>query len=447
MKSKSERNYDFRGFNPRPYASELLKKHKNGIKFERLKEKGRWWVYDREKNIWATSGAKGILEAELRLNGLTKQDRKIHCVNEVLADLKVMTPKLEEVIEPPWRLIPFNDCYFDLTTGKSHSYSPDEFFISKLKVNYNPKATCPTIDRIFSQLVRPKELVDLYEAIAYCFVRSYPGAKIMVLYGVGDNGKSVYMTITKNTLGFHNVDSVSLYNLQHDRFKVAELHGKFANFSSETDPGDLDRKSSIVKQLTGGDLVQAERKFRDPFRFVNYAKLFWSMNRLPPTRDKSRAFYRRIQLIEFPYVFEGRGRDDRTIIDKIPEREYEGLAFKCVNILKRLANEDNFHFTNETSAEETEQTYERLSDPIGTFIEENCIQDDESHIQKGEFKNRFKGWVKENRQLCGYKINDARIKEAMKERSFFDGRPVTGKDEDGNLLRARAWEGVGWRTT
>ncbi len=55
--------------------------------------------------------------------------------------------------------------------------------------------------------------------------------------------------------------------------------------------------------------------------------------------------------------------------------------------------------------------------------------------------------MKKTKQLHGYRINDARVKEAMRERGYSDGRPVIGNDEDGNPLRAHVWEGVGWRTT
>jgi putative DNA primase/helicase len=428
-------------FNPRPYVGKLLRKYK--IKFQPLVKKGRFFVYDKSQGIWSTGKNPTMLIDELRRNVLPIQYRSTGSVNQVLEDLKSFAPKINEVVEPDWWFIPFNDGYYNLKTEEFNPHEPEMFFISKLGVNFNPKAKCPTVDRIFSQVVEPQNVIDLYETIGYTFVRCYYGNKIIVMYGIGDNGKSVVLSIIRETLGKENTSATPLYDLQYKNFSSAELFGKFANFSSESDPGDLDGKNSKIKQITGGDAIQAEKKFRDPFQFVNYAKLFWSMNRIPETSDKSLAFYRRVHLIRFPYVFEGKKKDDRTLLDKIPPEEHEGLAFKCLGYLKRLAIDNNFHFTNETPIHETETKYEKLSNPISAFIDEKCIEEDEASIVKSVFRKEFKKWLDHYQtDFRGYQIDDAKIKKEMGRRGIYDLRP-RGKGEDEK--RPWKWMGVRWK--
>jgi len=47
----------------------------------------------------------------------------------------------------------------------------------------------------------------------------------------------------------------------------------------------------------------AEKKSQQPFSFVNYAKLHFSANELPFTKDQTPAFFDRWLLIEPPYRF------------------------------------------------------------------------------------------------------------------------------------------------
>ncbi|GAI67172.1 unnamed protein product [marine sediment metagenome] len=82
--------------------------------------------------------------------------------------------------------------------------------------------------------------------------------------------------------------------------------------------------------------MRGERKFKDEFHFVNYAKLIFLGNEIPYSTDKSFAFYRRMSLVEFPKRFEIKIKADPFIIDRIPEAEFEAVGFESIQILKEL---------------------------------------------------------------------------------------------------------------
>ena len=70
----------------------------------------------------------------------------------------------------------------------------------------------------------------------------------------------------------------------------------------ETDFNEM-KKTSMLKKLSGGDLIGFEYKRKDPFEDKNYAKITISTNNLPSTSDKTIGFYRRWLIIDFPITF------------------------------------------------------------------------------------------------------------------------------------------------
>jgi len=59
----------------------------------------------------------------------------------------------------------------------------------------------------------------------------------------------------------------------------------------------------MFKILTGGDDVLVEKKFEAPFKFQNKSVFVFSANELPEVDDGTFAFWRRWNVIEFPYKF------------------------------------------------------------------------------------------------------------------------------------------------
>ena len=94
---------------------------------------------------------------------------------------------------------------------------------------------------------------------------------------------------------------------------------------ADISPDVIFNNTGILKKLTGNDLHTGEFKFKDQFKFTNYAKLIFSCNKIPQSEDYTDAFVRRIFIINFTQQFLGE-KDDPYIIDKIStEEEFSGL--------------------------------------------------------------------------------------------------------------------------
>lgn len=303
----------------------------------------------------------------LRKGILNREHLKKYYVSEVIEDIKDMTFKRYSFSEPDPELIPFNDKIYDLKTYRLLDYSPEYHFINKLKVNIDTQnKECPFIEKIFAEMVGEPYKDLLFELSAYCLLRDYPYQKMFFLYGPGGNGKGTYINMLTKLIGRKYVSHIDLNELINNRFATSDFHGKFANISGEVDMNFL-KKTSILKKLTGGDIIKGEEKFKKPFDFKNYAKIIIVTNKIPETIDRTPAFFRRVNLIEFPNEFEKDGSMDRGILHKISKKEYEGYAWKCIENL-RIIRERDYVMSNNISTDESTKIYDRLSSPLVKYL-------------------------------------------------------------------------------
>lgn len=419
-------------FNPRPYTEQLLNTHQ--MKYDNYE---RFWIYDSETGIWKDK-AKLILNAILRQWILGEDDYKRYCVAEILEDIKGWVLVTEDPKEPePW-LIPFHNKVYNLKTDELEDHTPEYFFINKLAISINEEhRECPTIDKILRELVAPDDVITLYEMAAYCLYRGYPYPKLFILHGSGGNGKTVYTKMISRILGEENISLITSNDLQTNRFASSQLFRKFLNVSGEMDYNIL-KHTSRIKQTCGEDLIYCERKFREPFPFTNYAKLMFLTNQVPLTADKTYAFFRRIFLLEFPHKFVLGETADPMVVQKIPQEEFEGFAWQCLQVLKKLY-QNSFVFTNHEKTEEVTKTYEHLSNPLSKFLEEETEKEVNSNIRAADLYEKYEIYQKEH----GFRIwSTKEIVKAMREKGF---EQKIVRDSENKSTTYRAFIELRWK--
>jgi P4 family phage/plasmid primase-like protien len=181
----------------------------------------------------------------------------------------------------------------------------------------------PKTVEIFKQWVNEDWLL-LFEIIGYCFVPYYPMNKAFMLIGTGANGKSTFTTLLAKILGEYNITSISLQELTEDKFAKASLFNKLANIHPDIRRKPL-KYTDDFKQLTGEDIVSANRKFKDRIQFHNRAKLIFACNQLPETNETSKAFWDRWIIIQFPNTFERRISNIEFINNNFSEEDIEKI--------------------------------------------------------------------------------------------------------------------------
>ena len=112
----------------------------------------------------------------------------------------------------------------------------------------------------------------IQEMLGYFLIPVNHAQKCFIIVGKGGAGKSVLLRVLNELLlGKENVSNVAWQAL-NDRFKTAELFGKWANICAELPTKGIE-DNGIFKALVGEDYLTVEKKNKNPFSFQPYARL------------------------------------------------------------------------------------------------------------------------------------------------------------------------------
>ena len=393
-----------------------------------------WWMWNYPKWKWQRTDETDILNAiekQASVNTINAKEK-----NEMLEALKQVS-RLNEPTPVYPKCIQFKDILFNIETGERMKASPEYFVTNPIPWDLHEQdyEQTPVMDRIFEEWVGKDNVRKLYEILAYCMMPDYPINRIFCFIGAGMNGKSKYLELLRKFIGQDNCCSTELDTLCTSRFEVTRLHKKLVCQMGETNFGEMS-KTSMLKKLSGGDLIGFEYKGKDPFEDTNYAKLIIATNNLPATTDKTIGFYRRWMIIDFPNQFS----EKKDILAEIPDEEYQSLALKCCIILKELL--ESRAFTNEGSIEERMEAYEAKSNFLDKFLKEFTERDENGFITCAEFYKKFQAWAKENRHR---ELSETSVGIGMKKANIEQERKYFGWLYDGKGGTARCWLGIKWK--
>lgn len=422
-------------FSPVPFAEKLMEN--NRFVYDKFK---RFWRYDEKAGVWKEDAGEYIRN-QLRVTLVGDEQQRRQYIDEIVNYIRDLHYNSDYDPELEINIIPFENCLFDLETGELIDFSPEHFVTNKIPIKLDSSCTeCDAIDQFFADVVGEEYKEILYELVAYCLYRGYPYQKLFFLVGSGANGKSTFLELLRNFVGQENVSSVSPHSLVGQRFVLGSMWNKLVNISSDLSYEVL-RNVNRLKEITGGDTVSVERKFKEQFPARLFAKQIFSTNQLPIVNDKTQAWYRRVYLIEFPNRFDD---PDPFILNKlVSPKQLSGLAWKCIKYLKAL-QKDNFRFKFDVDWEKLADMYEQLSNPLIKFLTEETQEDPEGYIFKFEFNKALLEWLKSRK----FRVwTEREIGLQMRQR-FEEGRrskEVWDKSTNQFVTKQyRAWLGVNW---
>ena len=377
--SDCEQYFDGNRFVAKRVADDIVSRHH----FFTFADTEEIYVYDASEGIYGPGGEQVIRDETQRLLG----DRTTnHYVNEVEGYIRRSRYlKREELIESP-DLIPVRNGVLDRRTRILTPYTPEKPFIAKIAAEYDQDANCPAFKEYLCETFHADDIPLIEEIIGDLLYRSYWHKKSVMLLGVGDNGKSVLLFVEGSFLGADNISTRGLQDLDRDRFAKADLFGKFANIHADISSTAL-AKTGAFKMLTGGDRIAAEKKYQHPFSFVNYAKLHFSANELPATKDQTPAFFDRWLLIEPPYRFvdnpladNEKRRNPRLLEQLTTEKELSGILNMALDGLDRLLSHGTFTVSKASDA--VRERWIARTDSLQAFVSK-CVS-----VKKGCFVSK-----------------------------------------------------------
>ena len=389
------------------------------------------WVY--QHGVYMPEG-QALLREDAQ--GLLGNERRVDRINEALSYVEVAT-RIEEEWTPERNVINLLNGRLDWVTKTMEPHTSAIFTTVQLPVVYDPDAFCPGFDHYLHTTFDADVVPLIEELLGWCLFPDHRFEQAVMLTGEGENGKSVFLDLLQDLLGTANVANVALQDLEENRFRAAELYGKLANIFADLDARGL-RSSSMFKTLTTGDYITAERKHGQPFRFRSYAKLLFSANKIPPSRDRTHAFYRRWLIIPFTRTFNGVGdnpQPDKGLRAKLTA-ELPGILNRALQGLERLATKDAF--TQPQSVVDAKQAYMRDNDHMRVFLTECVVPDQASMIVKKQFREVYYQWCD---RYGVHHLDDRTLKESLKE---FQPRLDECREDKHNKSSSWCWLGIAW---
>jgi P4 family phage/plasmid primase-like protien len=285
---------------------------------------------------------------------------------------------------------------FNLMERTLSPHTPEFMSNIQLPFSYDPEATSPVFDGFLSSIFDSKDVEDYILKIwCYLLLPTYSFQKIYVWYGSGRNGKGVLSRIIEAMIGTVNTAHEDIHELANGQFSTINLKDRLVNFSTELKTNELDL--SMLKKLSGGDMVAADKKYKDKITFQNVARLIILANDLPRFSEIGQAITQRFEFIEFPKSFLNEHAD--TALDAKLRAELSGIFNRVISMMPTIF--DSKGAINFKGPDILEKKKEAMLSSLSTvieFINEKCKVNESGSVPAQHLFDTYRFWGKS----CGY---------------------------------------------
>lgn len=266
-------------------------------------------------------------------------------------------------------------------------------------VAYDPAAKCPGWLG-FLERVQPQAHMRAFlrRFMGYCMTGETSEQVLLMLTGVGANGKSVFVDTLCRVMGDHAAGVPFASLLHNDRKSGSEatpdlVKTEGARLVRASEPEQGARFSeSRLKELTGGETIQIRRLHKE-FHDVRVSfKMVLSFNNKPSVRDTTESIWRRILLVPWDVVIPP---DERR--PDLARHLYETEAAGILNWLL-----DGYLDWVESGLRPPEEVvaateeYRAESDPIAAFLADGCERREGATAQAATLYQGYVIWCKRN---------------------------------------------------
>jgi putative DNA primase/helicase len=337
----------------------------------------------------------------------------------------------EDLDSDRWLLNVFNGT-IDLRTGELRPHRREDLISKLAPVKFDAAATCPRWEGFLAEVFEPhRDVIPFIQrATGYTLTGDTREECMFLLHGFGRNGKGTFLrTLTLKLGDYAGTADFSTFVQRRDdsgpRDDIANMRGKRLVSAQESREGAA-LAESLLKWLTGGDMVRARRLYENSAEFDPNWKIWLATNHRPIIRGLDAAVWSRIKLVPFAVNFEG--REDRTLKAVLTDELPGILNWAIKGCLQWQA--DGLEFPESVLSATSE--YRNESDQIGRFVDEVCIV--------GEFASaKGRGLYDTYRQWAGGSgeepVTEVAFCRRLLEHGFSRRKTKTGA----------IWEGIGLR--
>ncbi|PKB19644.1 putative DNA primase/helicase [Novosphingobium kunmingense] len=295
---------------------------------------------------------------------------------------------------------------------KLHRHDRADLMTKLAPVKYAPGATCPEYDA-FIERVQPDETMRrfVHQWGGLSLTGDISEQKLAFFYGSGRNGKGTWVETVAAIVGDY-AGSIPIDSFMTDAGKrrgdqatpdIARLPGVRFLRASEPDKGAA-LNEGLIKQVTGGDPVDARHLNKGFFTFLPSFKMTISGNHKPKIKGTDDGIWRRMQLVPWGVQIPP-DQVDRKLGDRMRDSEASGILNR---LLAGLIDWRTHGLVEPDQVREATRAYRDDSDELGRFLSDMCeVSDDPKvRIKSTELFQFYEAWC----QASG--------REAWKQRGF-----------------------------
>jgi len=368
------------------------------------------------------TGADGPSDQEMKRNQriskimteLRKTDKKSNVMREA-AEL-YYTPDFVGKLDSKPYILCFTNCVVDFSRdvkeGLNRPGAPEDFTCKCTDLPYEPIRAehadiVQEIVTFFEQLFPNPELrAYMWAHLASSLIGKIINQTFNIYLGSGRNGKSVMVDLMGKVLGNYKATvPISLITQKRvgigaSSSEVAQLVG--VRYAVMQEPSKNDRlNEGVLKELTGGDQIQARALFKDSITFKPQLKLAVCTNTLfDGTNCNDEGFWRRIRVVVFQSVFcenpvdTDAARPYQFKVDKHIDHKFETWKTVFIAMLVDKAKETMGNVEDCDAVMRASNEYREEQDSFSEFIR-TCIMDaTNGSIKQNDLVDAFGFWWK-----------------------------------------------------
>jgi putative DNA primase/helicase len=303
----------------------------------------------------------------------------------------------------------------DLRTGSLREHSRDHLITRLVPIEYEPSARCELWDTVLWRITNQSEELSTYlrRLAGYLLTGLTTEQALHFLFGLGANGKSVFIEILIALLGDYAIivspDLIMLKRHGGIPNDVARLRGARGAFMNETAQGAKFDEAKL-KDLTGGDSLTARFLNHEFFDFQPTHKLVIRGNHKPAITGTDEGIWRRLRLVPFTVSIPP-DEQDRDLLMKL-RGELPGILKWAVDGCLEWQRTGLLPPTCVTDAV---RRYRAEADTLGRFIDEYCVRRNLAQVKSGLFFQRYRQFVE---QAGEHWIPSKDLPQEMQRRGF-----------------------------
>jgi len=376
--------------------------------------------YLNHAGIWNQKGSTEDDESEQqrcaeigkKLNGIAIKLKQGPFIDNIMKECKYLfyVEKFEERLDSRTNLIGFENGVYDLETFEFREGRPEDYISFSTNISYLPydetHQISKEVDNFLSKVLIKSHMKEYVLLLLSSFLNGgIKEERFHIWTGSGSNGKSKTIDLFEQSFGDYCC-KLPITLLTQKRAasnaatsELARTKGK--RFACLQEPSEDEKLNvGLMKELTGGDKIQARQIYKEPIEFKPQFKMILTCNNLPNVPSDDGGTWRRIRVVEFQSKFTDAPN---------PERENEFLADTDLSEKFAIWKEyfmgmlieyyKKYRMDGITEPDEVLQCtkeYQKNNDIFLEFVEQEFEKQEDEFVSFPDIVSSFKSWGKNN---------------------------------------------------